>query len=159
MVKLVPGMTRIERFNQALWALVFFGILGTALFLTPSPNGHGTHTQLGLPPCPSVLLFGRPCPGCGMTTSFTYLAHGQIREAFRVHALGPILFFAWGASAVAAAYGAFRGLRMDTTSRAFNWSMAAFALAFFLYGAFRFQQGFPPDPLRGATAVQSARTR
>ncbi len=147
MVNLRAPATRADRLGQGLWALIFLAILVVGVFLKPSPNGHGTHMQLGLPPCPSVMLFSRPCPGCGMTTCFTYMAHGQVLDAFRVHALGPILFLMWGASALAAGYGAIRGRKLDTSSRAFNWSMAGFAVLFFLYGAYRFQQGFTGDPL------------
>ena len=32
------------------------------------------------------------CPGCGMTRSFTYMGHGQIVDAFRLHMLGPFLY-------------------------------------------------------------------
>jgi hypothetical protein len=35
---------------------------------------------------------GWPCPGCGLTRSFVFMAHGQLLAAFRVHALGPLLF-------------------------------------------------------------------
>lgn len=39
-------------------------------------------------------LFGWSCPGCGMTRSWVYLAHGDWMSAFRMNALGPILFLA-----------------------------------------------------------------
>jgi hypothetical protein len=32
------------------------------------------------------------CPGCGMTRSFVAMAHGDLRQAFRSHRLGPPLF-------------------------------------------------------------------
>src|SRR5438270_12571671 len=76
--------------------LMFFGvwlaITGFGAYLHPDPSGHGTHTQLGLPPCPSVLLFNRPCPGCGLTTSFTAFIHGDLASAFHAHPLGPLLY-------------------------------------------------------------------
>jgi hypothetical protein len=156
MVSLKEPATKADRMGQASWALVFLAMVVVAYFLRPSPNGHGTHTQLGLPPCPSVLLFSRPCPGCGMTTCFAYMAQGQVLEAFRVHALGPILFLAWAASALAAGYGALRGRKLDTSSRAFNWAMALFAVAFFIYGGVRFQQGFSSDPLVNLSVERAA---
>lgn len=79
----------------------FSGLVGTGvwlfatlvgLYLKPAAAGHGTHQELGLPPCPSVLFFDRPCPGCGLTTSWTALLHGDWRMAFHAHALGPILY-------------------------------------------------------------------
>ena len=39
-------------------------------------------------------LFGWSCPGCGMTRSWVYLAHGDWSAALRMNVLGPILFLA-----------------------------------------------------------------
>lgn len=38
--------------------------------------------------CMSRSLFGLSCPGCGLTRSFIYLAHGDWQAAWRVHRLG-----------------------------------------------------------------------
>ncbi|HEX5447126.1 MAG TPA: DUF2752 domain-containing protein, partial [Pirellulales bacterium] len=38
--------------------------------------------------CMSRSLLGRTCPGCGLTRSFVYLAHGDWQAAWRVHRLG-----------------------------------------------------------------------
>ncbi len=47
-------------------------------------------------PIPSMCmwrnLLGVSCPGCGMTRSFTFLAHGDALEALRMNPLGPLLF-------------------------------------------------------------------
>ena len=86
--------------------LVYFGcwvsVTVIGLILRPSADGHGTHQQLGLPPCPCVLIFNRPCPGCGLTTSFTALLHGRFRDAFRAHWFGPFLYLIFTATAIAA---------------------------------------------------------
>ncbi|MCB9677855.1 MAG: DUF2752 domain-containing protein [Alphaproteobacteria bacterium] len=50
-------------------------MLGTALWLDASPEGHGTHTQLGLNSCSFLVATGYPCPMCGATTTFTLWAH------------------------------------------------------------------------------------
>jgi hypothetical protein len=42
--------------------------------------------------CPSRLLFGVGCPGCGMTRSLTHLLHGRLRESFATHRLGWLVF-------------------------------------------------------------------
>ena len=69
-----------------------FIILLIAISLTPNPAGMGTHQQLGLNPCSFWLLFGFPCPMCGMTTAFTLLAHFQFVLAFQTQPFGVVLF-------------------------------------------------------------------
>ena len=41
-------------------------LLCIALFLNPSPEGVGTHHQLGLPKCGWILAANIPCPTCGI---------------------------------------------------------------------------------------------
>jgi hypothetical protein len=41
--------------------------------------------------CTSRVFLGISCPGCGLTRSFVYLAHGRWQEAWRVHRLGWLL--------------------------------------------------------------------
>jgi hypothetical protein len=38
--------------------------------------------------CQSKALFGIDCPGCGLTRSFIYLAHGDVAASFHRHRLG-----------------------------------------------------------------------
>jgi hypothetical protein len=76
------------------------GLGGIAVFtlaavLNPyTPNGQprilGTHEQLGLPPCNFRTLTGHPCPGCGMTTCFSLLAHGDFPAAWTINWAGVI---------------------------------------------------------------------
>ncbi len=40
--------------------------------------------------CPSLVLFGLPCPGCGLTRASINLLHANWQAAFRFHALAPI---------------------------------------------------------------------
>lgn len=72
-------------------ALLLTGVLimfAVAWYLTPNPQGHGTHQQLGLPPCTIYHLTGRPCPSCGLTTSVSAIVHGQLRLAWRANPVG-----------------------------------------------------------------------
>jgi hypothetical protein len=41
--------------------------------------------------CPSALVLGLPCPGCGMTRALGHVTHGLFREAFAFNAIWPIL--------------------------------------------------------------------
>jgi hypothetical protein len=73
--------------------------LGT--LLTPAPEGHGTHTQLGLPPCSFMELTALPCPGCGVTTAAVLALRGELARAVATQpfgaalALGIALFPLW----------------------------------------------------------------
>src|SRR5437016_11758134 len=103
---------RKRLFGQVMFFGVWLFITVVGIALRPDPSGHGTHTQLGLPPCPSVLLFDRPCPGCGLTTSFSAFLHGEIAFAFRAHPFGPIMYLGMTGWAWLCIYGWFKGLRL-----------------------------------------------
>ena len=83
-----PGATGFGWRRRAVGLL---GLLAIAAMLKPSPLGHGTHQQLGLPPCTFWVLFGRPCPTCGMTTAWAHLVRGQWVDACRANLGGALL--------------------------------------------------------------------
>ena len=98
----------------AVMAVAFAGVLGVAAWLDPYTADGGrrtmsTHTQLGLPPCTFAEVYGKPCPSCGMTTSFALLAHGDPVGSARANWVGTLLavyialLVPWGA------LGAWRG--------------------------------------------------
>ncbi|MGH7245077.1 MAG: DUF2752 domain-containing protein [Phycisphaerales bacterium] len=64
--------------------------LAIGAWLTPSPDGHGTHEALGLPRCGFLMAFGRPCMTCGMTTAVTWASHGHFVQAFRTQPAGAL---------------------------------------------------------------------
>lgn len=118
-----PASSRRDLAGSLTLSLAWVGVTAIGLFLKPDVHGHGTHQQLGLPPCPSVLLFDRPCPGCGLTTSWTAFLHGDFAMAFHAHALGPILYVGYSAFALATFWFWFRQRRW----RDFRWLTPAFA--------------------------------
>lgn len=81
-----------SRFAWAALGLTALASLLIARALTPDPHGHGTHIQLGLPPCAFLAWTGLPCPLCGLTTSFAYMARGSLTSAVMSHPLGAPLF-------------------------------------------------------------------
>jgi len=67
------------------------GVLGIGAYVTPDPAGHGSHTQLGLPPCAWAATLGKPCPTCGMTTAVSHAAHGHLWAAFLTQPFGLVV--------------------------------------------------------------------
>lgn len=126
-----------RRIGAFLWFAAWLGVTGVAAWLKPSPDGHGTHHQLGLAPCPSALVLSRPCPGCGLTTSWTALIHGDLPAAFQAHALGPLLYLAFAATAWLGLVAALRGKRLLTDTPKFNRGLAVGVAIFAIYGIAR----------------------
>lgn len=137
MLQFVEAPAR-KRLVQLTWPLAWLGVTAVGAWLQPDPHGHGTHRQLGLPQCPSVAFFGRPCPGCGLTTSWTHLIHGHVAESFACNALGPVLYLAFTGMAFVSFFAYVRGKRWDTNTPSFNWASSAVLGAFLIYGAVRF---------------------
>jgi hypothetical protein len=79
-----------------LLAVGLIAVFATACWLNPyeadgQPRRMATHEQLGLPPCTFYYLTGLPCPSCGMTTSFAFLAHGDVANSVRANVAGTVL--------------------------------------------------------------------
>jgi hypothetical protein len=73
------------------FALGCFGVLAVASTLSPAAEGHGTHTDLGLPACGFASTFGTPCMTCGMTTSFSHMTNGDPVASFLTQPMGAVL--------------------------------------------------------------------
>lgn len=83
-----------ERIVQGSVAVVLAAALALGVFLEPSPTGMGTHSGLGLPPCGLLVMTGKPCPTCGVTTSFVLAAHGRFYESLVNQPFGLAVFLA-----------------------------------------------------------------
>jgi hypothetical protein len=59
--------------------------------LDGKPLQSGTHQQLGLPPCTFRVWTGKPCPACGLTTSFALLVQGDLEASWNANAIGTLL--------------------------------------------------------------------
>jgi hypothetical protein len=84
-------------------------VLGMAAWMTPSPNGVGTHEQLSLPPCGWITLMDMPCMTCGMTTSFAHAARGNLIASFLAQPMGFLLAITMAMSLVIAMHVAITG--------------------------------------------------
>lgn len=80
-----------SRIAVAFAVAVVLALLLVARSLNPDAAGYGTHQQLGLPPCSSILLWNTPCPACGMTTSWSHLTRGHLMSALQANVGGTLL--------------------------------------------------------------------
>jgi hypothetical protein len=115
---------------------VFGGLVFlVACFLHPydsdgDPLTHGTHRQLGLPPCTLRSVTGVPCPSCGMTTSISLLLHGDLAAAWRANWAGVFVGVIGGAATV------WLGFLAATGGRLTGWSAEKTIVRVFGVGAF-----------------------
>ena len=135
---LKPPRQKRKYLGSLTLPLVWLAVTAVGIYLRPSPDGHGTHQQLGLPPCGSVILFDRPCPGCGLTTSWTATIHGRLAEAFQAHPLGPPLYLAFTMFAIANVWAFAKKRRIDTSGSRWTFAIVAAGLVFFGFGLTRF---------------------
>jgi hypothetical protein len=87
-----PGeFGRLERWVMVIAAIGLLGLLGVTRLLTPNESGVGTHRALGLPPCGSIVMWGIPCPSCGMTTSWSWFVRGNFGRSWAANPGGFLL--------------------------------------------------------------------
>lgn len=69
----------------AIWSSTLPALLAACFFYRP-------WVHQGPVVCPLPLTTGMPCPGCGITRAAAHATHLEFREAFRYHALWPLVF-------------------------------------------------------------------
>ncbi|MAQ14256.1 MAG: hypothetical protein CMN30_05615 [Sandaracinus sp.] len=104
-----------SRFTWFVLMAIPLAVIITATTITPDPAGHGTHMQLGLPPCGFLVATGLPCPGCGLTTSFSHMVRLQFAGAAHANPFGVALFLVTFFTIPVAAVGLVRGLPVLAT--------------------------------------------
>jgi len=104
-----PRVAVTGRLVSAGIAAACLVLLLVAASLVPSSSGVGTHMALGLQQCQFLARTGLPCPGCGMTTSFSWFVRGNIEASLYVQPMGCVLALLVGATFWAAIYVAVSG--------------------------------------------------
>ncbi len=94
-------------------ALACLTLLIVSAWLSPSGDGHGTHTQLGMPPCAWAMWLDSPCATCGMTTAFAHAADGDLAGSFVTQPMGMMLAVVVAAVFWGGVYQASTGSRVD----------------------------------------------
>jgi hypothetical protein len=105
---------RYVRAGLAATAIALAGVFAVAAWLDPydaagNPRRMATHTQLGMPECNFVKLTGKPCPACGMTTSFALLVRGDVAASLRANWAGTMIAAIWAATLAWAVAGGIAG--------------------------------------------------
>lgn len=129
-----------ERLVAGLASLACAGVLGIGAWLEPATPGHGTHTQLGLPPCGWATVLGFPCPTCGMTTSFAHAADGNLAASFSAQPAGCLMAVATAIGFWCTLHVAVTGSRLGGPAAALlrprsMWVVAGLCLAAWAYKA------------------------
>jgi hypothetical protein len=136
-VELAP-VSGWARWSYALLLLGALVMVGVGLYLTPDPAGHGTHQQLGLPPCTIYYLTGRPCPSCGLTTSVSAILHGQFGLAWRANPMGYVIVAGALAVAVNSLLALLWGRSVRIENTRFTVLLLGLLAIWLLHGAVRF---------------------
>jgi hypothetical protein len=120
-------LSAVQRVIAFLITTAAAGLLLTAYWLNPDPSGTGTHLGLGLPRCAFMYYSGLPCPSCGMTTSFSYFAHGNLLASFWVQPMGTLLALLAAMTVWAAGYCACTGRDVSRLVR--RWPLQQITIA------------------------------
>lgn len=109
---------------MALLALACLTLLVIASRLEADPLGHGTHKQMGLPPCGWVVAWNKPCMTCGMTTAFAAAADAQPVTSLKAQPMGAVLALSASVVVWLAAYSAATGsMILPTLIRLGGWRL------------------------------------
>jgi hypothetical protein len=129
--------TRQDRNQYLVISGAATAVLLIARLLQPSPNGVGTHTQIGLPPCAFLHFTGIPCLSCGLTTSVSHSARLHFYEALITQPFGLIVFFGAVLSIPFSLYLLRRRIPWSKLNGLRGWNFAMYALiALFLLSWF-----------------------
>jgi hypothetical protein len=79
-----------------VFAIGLVAVFVTAIRIDPydedgKPLRMGSHTRLGMPPCEFYVFFGKPCPSCGLTTSYSLLMHGDVWNSLKANPVGTLM--------------------------------------------------------------------
>ena len=100
--------------------------------------------------CPSVILFGLPCPGCGTTRAALYLLKGDFAEAFYINP-GIYLWAVFLLYIIVVRYILGKPLKHATTFAAI---IAVLIIIRFLYGMYMYYPTRPPFSYTGGSVLE-----
>lgn len=89
---MATGLSNRYLAGEVILGGVFGAIILAAAMLSPSDEAVRIFGYEVPVMCGFRSLTGMGCPGCGLTRSFAFMAHGDPVGAFRMNWLGPFLF-------------------------------------------------------------------
>jgi Protein of unknown function (DUF2752) len=122
-------LSATTRIFAACGAAILGALLAVAAWLKPDPSGLGTHQQLGLPPCTWLMLWGIPCPTCGMTTSWSCLLEGDIAGSLQANPAGSLVALMAVVLATGLGWSAWRGSWVFLVTAGKAWTAAVLGMA------------------------------
>lgn len=126
--------------RRELWLIA--GIITALVVARLLPLPHNG-TIGGMPSlCPFKNITGLPCPGCGLTRSVVYSAHGQWQQAITYHPFGPLFIAGLGVALLAAVISLRYPLNFQQ-SRAASLLLTAAAIAVLVLWAVRLSGLWP----------------
>ncbi len=128
-----------EKIGQVFVLLGCSAAIAVSVYLIPDARGHGTHEELGFPPCAMAELWGVPCPTCGVTTSFAHMARLEVGRAALVQPVG-VIGFALAAGGVAVmAVSLSLGFSWAPVLRRVNWTILGWITAGVVFASWVFE--------------------
>lgn len=100
--------------------------------------------------CPSVILFGLPCPGCGTTRAAIYLLKGEFTQAFHINP-GIYLWVLFVLYIIVVRYIMGKPLKHATTFAAI---IAILLIIRFAYGMYMYYPMEPPFSYTGGNVLE-----
>ncbi len=134
-----PPLTPRTRLLCVVLALLVAAPLVLAARLSPSAAGHGTHMQLGMPPCGWAIYFNKPCMTCGMTTAFAHAVRLEPLHAVKAQPAGLALALACGIAFWAFLLSALLPLNLARPARVLLSSKVLVAVCLLLLGAWAYK--------------------
>lgn len=110
-----------------------------AAMLTPSSEGMGTHTQMGLPECGFVIATGYPCATCGCTTAFAHAADGSLLTSLATQPFGALLALALAMMTLIALWSAISGMKLAPLGQVFATKRFVLSWVVLLLGAWAYK--------------------
>lgn len=137
--------------RKALWGHLLLVLAVSTLVvvgvrLDPNPSGHGTHRQMGFPPCTIYYLTGRLCPSCGMTTSVSATLHGKILLAWRANPFGVAFILLAIGAALNSLFILTLGKSLAIPPKASAWALGTLVVLWMVYAILRLAFAVPDPP-------------